>query len=80
MTKMSILTSNSTTTQPSDPSLTSADWARQNYTESAYDAVGTIDFQSAVIATHVAVYSENDNNSGLSLAEVVVFGYWVLRL
>ena len=72
MTKMSILTSNSTTTQPSDPSLTSADWARQNYKESAYDAVGAIDFQLAVIARHVAVYSEN--TASLSLAEVEVFG------
>ena len=75
MTKTSILTSNSTTTQPSDPSLTSADWARQNYKESAYDAVGTIDFQPAVLARHAAVYSEDENNSGLSLAKVEVFGF-----
>ena len=72
MAKTSILISNSW--------LTSADLVFHNYSESAYDAVGAIDFQLAVIARHVAVYNEDNNISGLSLAEVEVFGYWVLRL
>ena len=55
---------------PSNPP--SADWVNRTYRESAYGAVGIIDFKPAIIARHVAVY--NGNNAPLSLAEVEVYG------
>ena len=75
MAKISILTSKSTSSSPSDPP--SADWVSRHYRESAYGAVGTIDFKPAITARHVAVYS--DNTASLSLAEVEVYGKLILR-
>ena len=69
---ISILTSNSTSTQPADPSRVSNAWVTANYRELTYAAVGIIDFRPATIARHVAVYSEN--LEPLSLAEVEVYG------
>ena len=75
MAKISILTSKSTSSSPSDPP--SADWVSRHYRESAYGAVGTIDFKPAITARHVAVYS--DNTASLSLAEVEVYGKLILH-
>ena len=75
MAKISILTSKSTSSSPSDPP--SADWVSRHYRESAYGAVGAIDFKPAITARHVAVYS--NNAAPLSLAEVEVYGKLILH-
>ena len=72
MAKISILTSNATSTQPEDPSLKSDVWVKRVYRGQAYAAVCVIDFRPAIVARHVAFNSEN--TAPLSLAEVEVFG------
>ena len=69
---VTILTSNSTSTAPPQPSLSSNVWVARNYREKPYAMVGEIDFRPAITARHIAVYSAN--TEALSLAEVDVYG------
>ena len=71
--KITVLTSVAGTASPNPPSLSDNDWISRDYRGPAYDAVGIIDLKPAVLARHVAVFSENDDKP-LSLAEVEIYG------